>query len=388
MTKATIIEAQHHISFTYNAIMMAISLSKRYLHDRALPGTAIDLLQIVASSAVHAKIAVIDEEHVIQKVEELTHIAVAAPGDKEKELLLHFEDKLHERVISQDEAVHDISQAVRRFRSGLSVGVKPISFLFLGPTGVGKTETAKAVASLYFGGEEKMIRLDMSEYQTADSVNRLLGAQAGEGNERGELTEKIHEHPYSLVLLDEFEKAHATILDLFLQVLDDGRLTDNKGKTVSFSSALIIATSNAGAEYIREAIQKGTAMDRIFHEQLLDYLQSKALFKPELLNRFDGIIVFKPIDQTQAVAISKLLLAEVTKKLDEKDNTVNFDNKLLTKITHEGFDQEFGARPLRRFIQENIEDFFAKKLLEGTIKRGDIITLSVDDKGNIIVVTA
>ena len=385
MAKATTIEAQHGVVFTYNAIMTAISLSKRYLHDQALPGTSIDLLAFVASNAIHAGKYIIDDQLVIEKVEEETHIAVAAPNSQEKELLLHFEDKLHERVIKQDEAVHDIAQAVRRFRSGLSFDVKPISFLFLGPTGVGKTETAKAVASLYFGGEQKMIRLDMSEYQTDDAMNRLLGAPAGEGNEQGELTEKIHDHPYSLVLLDEFEKAHPDILNLFLQVLDDGRLTDNKGKTVSFSSALIIA-SNAGAEYIRESIQKGVVIDRKFHEKLLDYLQSKALFKPELLNRFNDIIIFKPIDKEQAVIISRLMLADVAKKLDEQDVIVTFDEKLLTKIAQEGFDQEFGARPLRRFIEEKVEDLLAKKLLENEIVRGDKITLSVDDRGEIVVV--
>lgn len=387
MTRAAALEAQHHLSFTYNAIMMAITLSKRYLHDRFLPGTAIDLLNLVASSAVQTHVTVIDEQQVVQKVEEQTHIAVAAPNAQEKELLLHFEEKLHERVIEQDEAVRDIAQAVRRFRSGLSMGVKPISFLFLGPTGVGKTETAKAVSALYFGGEQNMIRLDMSEYQTPDSINRLLGAP-GAGEARGELTEKIHEHPYSLVLLDEFEKAHPDILNLFLQVLDEGRLTDNKGKTVSFSSALIIATSNAGAEYIRESIEKGAVIDKTFHEQLLDYLQTKALFKPELLNRFDGIIVFKPINQNQAMSITKLMLASVAKQLAEQDVTVTFDDKLISKIAHDGFDPQFGARPLRRYIQENIEDLFAKKLLEGSVKRGDKITLSVDPSGNIVTISA
>src|SRR5207302_218271 len=168
------------------------------------------------------------------------------------------------------------------------------SFLFLGPTGVGKTETAKALADFYYGGQKNMIRLDMSEYSDATGIKRLLGAPPGEGNERGELTDKIHDNPASLVLLDEFEKANPQILNLFLQVLDDGRLTDNKGVTVSFRDAIIIATSNGGSEFIREQVTKGTPIDKKFHQNLLGYLQSHNIFKPELLNRFDAVITFKP----------------------------------------------------------------------------------------------
>src|SRR5258708_3154671 len=380
------IEWKNHVSFTYRAVVTGVDLANRYMHDKALPGAAVGLLTYVASSGAYKQKNVIDENDVITKVEERTHIAVATPKPAEKELLLHLEDKLHERIIDQEEAIKEISQAVRRFRAGLSVGIRPISFLFLGPTGVGKTETAKALAALYFGGEEQMIRLDMSEYATADSERRLLGAPAGEGIEKGELTEKIHEHPYSLVLLDEFEKAYPAILDLFLQVLDDGRLTDNKGKTVSFASSIIIATSNAGSEFIREHIAKGTKIDKTFQQGILELLQSKGIFRPELLNRFDGIVVFKPITPEQAVQITKLLLKSFAKKLQEQDITIIFDEKLAAKVAKEGLDIEFGARPLRRFIQANIEDFIAQKMLKDEIKRGDKITLSTDENGNIVIV--
>jgi len=379
------VEISHGVSFTYKAVITAVDLARRFMRDHALPGSAVSLLSLVASSGALSGKVMIGEDLVIEKVEEETHVAVAAPKEAEKDLLLHFEEKMHERVIDQEEAISEIAQAIRRFRSGLSVGVKPISFLFLGPTGVGKTETAKALASLYFGGEEKMIRLDMSEYTTLDSMNRLLGAVPGTGQERGELTDKIHDHPYSLVLLDEFEKAHHEILNLFLQILDDGRLTDNKGKTVSFASAIIIATSNAGSEFIREKITKGETVDKTFHESLLEYLQSQGIFKPELLNRFDGIIVFRPIGNEQAIAITKLLLHSFAKKLDEQDIKVTFDDRLVAKIAKEGFDQQFGARPLRRFIQENIEDFLAQKILKDEIQRGDNITMSTDENGNIEV---
>lgn len=385
LEKAHEIEHKNNCSLTYKAVVAAVDYSKRFMPDHAMPGSAIALLSFVASRNIYTKKRVIDEHDVTGAIEEKTHIAVAMPQKEEKELLLHLEDRLHERVVDQEDAVHAIAEALRRIRSGMGTGIRPISFLFLGPTGVGKTETARALAALYFGGEENMIRLDMSEYTSQDSINRLLGAAPGLGNQRGELTEKVREHPFSLVLLDEFEKAHPDILNLFLQVFEDGRLTDNHGKTISFVNTIIIATSNAGAEFIREEIKKGKPDIKKFQQELLDLLQSKGIFKPELLNRFDDIIAFSPLGDEQVLIIAQLLLKAVSQTLEKQDITVTFDQSVVQKVVKEGFDAQFGARPLRRFIQNNIEDVLAQKILSDEIKRGEKVQLSVDTQGNILI---
>jgi ATP-dependent Clp protease ATP-binding subunit ClpB len=216
-------------------------------------------------------------------------------------------------------------------------------------------------------------------------MKRLLGSGPGQGDEKGQLTEPIYDSPYSLVLLDEFEKADQKILDLFLQVLDDGRLTDNKGKTVSFVNTIIIATSNAASEFVREEIGKGAVVDKKFQGVLLNFLQEKGIFKPELLNRFDAIVVFKPLSQNEITQIVNMLLSSFTKNLVEKDVKITFDQKVIAKIVTEGFDKDFGARPLRRFIQDNVEDTIAQKMLKDEIKRGDSITVSLDSSNNILV---
>jgi ATP-dependent Clp protease ATP-binding subunit ClpA len=286
--------------------------------------------------------------------------------------------------VDQEEAVFAISEAIRRLRTGLNVAEKPISFLFLGPTGVGKTETAKALAAVYFGQGARMIRLDMSEFVGEEGIKKLLGSAPGEGSEKGEL-EMVYDNPNSLVLLDEFEKADQQILNLFLQVLDDGRLTDDKGKTVSFANCIIIATSNAASEFIREEVGKGVQVNKQFQQNLINYLETKGIFKPELLNRFDDIITFKPLGQTEITQIVKLMLIGVAKELAAKDITVYFDEKIIVKIVNEGFDKDFGARPLRRFIQDKIEDLIAQAILKDEIKRGDKIQVSVDSTNNISV---
>ncbi|MCL5432750.1 MAG: ATP-dependent Clp protease ATP-binding subunit [Patescibacteria group bacterium] len=383
LEKANIIEYNNHVLLTYRAVTEAIKFSKKYSQNLYLPGAAASLLADTASSVYFSGKKVVRDEDVIRKVEEKTNISVAAPKKEEKELLLNFEQKLHERIIDQEEAVFAIAEAIRRVRSGMVNQNRPISFLFLGPTGVGKTETSKALASLYFGGEEKMIRLDMSEYQGEDGERRLLGAPPGQGHEKGELTEKIYDNPYSLILLDEFEKANPKILDLFLQVFEDGRLTDNKGKTVSFENSIIIATSNAGSEFIREQIENFATTDKDFQAKLLELLQTQGIFKPELLNRFDAIVVFKPLGEKEVLQITKLILDSVSKELLKQDITLNFDETLVQKVAREGFDIQFGARPLRRFVQNNIEDLIAKKILTGEISRGSNILLSVDQDNNI-----
>lgn len=383
------IESKNNTLISLRAVDGAIEYASSYLQEKILPGSAIELLNDVAHSVAvsdspsfdfyHKKIVL--ENHVITKVEEKTKIPLEAPKEEEKDLLLHLENKIHERFIDQEEAVKSIAESMRRLRSGLSSRTKPMSFLFLGPTGSGKTEMAKTIAALYFGSEDKMLRFDMSEYATDDGVKRLLGASPGEGSERGELTEKIYEHQFSLVLLDEFEKAHKHILDLFLQVFDDGRLTDNKGKTVSFVNTIIIATSNAASEFIREEMSKGVEVNKEFQTRLIDFLQTKGLFTPELLNRFDAVIVFKPLGQKEVMGIIKLLLKKVAKKLQDQDISITFDETVLTKIAQEGFDKNFGARPLNRFIQDNIEDLFAQKILKEELKRGDNINLSINSVG-------
>jgi ATP-dependent Clp protease ATP-binding subunit ClpC len=382
--KAFWLEKEFGVLLTYRAIVAAFEFSSKYSKEKVLPGSAVDLLTDTANNVKISGKKIVEEQDVLTQVERKTNIPVGQPKAAEKELLLNLESEIHKRIVDQEEAVSAVSEALRRVRTGLSTTEKPISFLFLGPTGVGKTETAKALSAIYFKSENAMLRFDMSEYKGEEGIKRLLGPTPGEGNEKGEI-EKVYDNPFSLILLDEFEKADPKILDLFLQVLDDGRLTDNKGKTISFANAIIIATSNAGSEFIREEIQKGPAIDKNFKTNLLDYLQKHGIFKPELLNRFDEIVAFKPLGETEVIQIVKLMLIQVQKNLKDKDIEVNFDDKIIAKISKEGFDKEFGARPLKRFIQDNIEDLIAQKILKDEIKRGDKITISVDLRNQILL---
>jgi len=386
----TNIERKYNAILSYKSIASAVELANRFFQDQALPGNAVSLLETVANKIAlskdipffektHKKMVL--EEHVVKQVEEQAHVAIGMPTGAEIDLLLHLEERLHERVIEQNEAITAISEAMRRVRSGMNTSERPVSFLFLGPTGVGKTETAKTLADFYYGGEKNMIRLDMSEYTDEDGVKRLLGSAPGEGDERGELTDKVHDNPASLILLDEFEKANPKIHNLFLQVLDDGRLTDNKGVTVSFRNAIIIATSNAGSEFIREEVGKGTKIDKEFQQRLLEYLQTKNIFKPELLNRFDDVVTFKPLGEAQVVQVIKLLLGSLAKTLTDQDIKLIVDDAVIEKIAKEGFDSEFGARPLRRYIQDNIEDMIAQKKLTKELDRGKTAAFSIDGTG-------
>ena len=390
MGEAEKVEKKYRVILSYRAIASSVELAGRFLQDQALPGSAVALLEAVSNSVAldkaqpmyeKTKRKIVLEEYVVKKVEEATHVPIGMPTGEEINLLLHLEDKMHEKVIGQEDAVSAIAEAMRRVRSGMSTSERPISFLFLGSTGVGKTETAKTLADLYYGGQKNMIRLDMSEYTDETGVRRLLGAPPGEGKERGELTDKIHDNPASLVLLDEFEKAHSKIHDLFLQVLDDGRLTDNKGQTVSFRNAIIIATSNAGSEFIREEVEKGTKIDKTFQKKLLDHLQTKGIFKPEFLNRFDDVITFRPLGDEQVTKVVKLLLDDIAKTLSDQDIKVTFNDAVIEKICKEGFDAEFGARPLRRYIQDTIEDMISQKKLTKEIDRGKSVTFAIDGTG-------
>lgn len=381
LEKASSIEGRMRMELSYRAILSALNLANKYLIDRTLPGAGVVLLEDAANEVRLLGRREVLESDIVKRAEEKTKITLSAPTEDEKKLLINLEEKMHESLIDQEEAVRSIAEGIRRIRSGLKFAAKPISFLFLGPTGVGKTQTAKVLSVLYFKGEKEMIRFDMSEYSSENGIERFVGSGVGSENEG--IAGKIHESPSSLILLDEFEKASPSIHNLFLQILDDGRLTDNNGKTVSFANAIIIATSNAGSEFIREEIAKGAVVNKNFKDRFLGHLLSENIFKPELLNRFDDIIIFKPLGETEVTQITSLLLKEVSKGLLEKDITLIFDEKIISKVAREGFDEQFGARPLRRFIQDNIEDLIAQKILKDEVKRGDKINVSVDSSNKL-----
>ncbi len=376
LQKSEDIEEKYKIKLSYKSIRTAIFYADKFDLAASLPGTAVELLEETANSIrlSNRKNKIVLEEDVLSKVRDRSHIPVGSPTQEEKSLLLNLEKEMHRFVIGQDQAIKSISQAIRRIRVGLT-REKPISFLFLGPTGVGKTETAKSISKIYFGGEEKIVRVDMSEYGSPDSVGRFLE------NSSGSFLDQVLNHQFCLILLDEFEKANEKIIDLFLQVLDDGRMTDSSGRTISFTNAIIIATSNAGSELIRESLRSNSSLS---NQVLLDFLQKNALFKPELLNRFDDIVIFNPLSSSQISEITNLMLQKLISKLKEQDIALNFSPSAIEVISKGGFDEEFGARPLARFIQDKVEDEIAKKMLSGEIVRGDSINISVDQNSTLI----
>lgn len=371
-------EYRHKVFFSYDAIADAVKLSRRYIHDRYLPSKALDILEEAAvyTKETRGENAIVGKEEVAQVVSEKTNVKVTKVSESEEDLLMNLEERIHERIVGQSEAVKMVAEALRRARAELRDPNRPIAnFLFIGPTGVGKTELAKTVAQVYFGDEAKMIRLDMSEYQDQMSLTRLIGSPPGYrgASAGGYLTEAIRSAPFSLVLLDELEKAHPDILNVFLQVMDDGRLTDGAGRTIDFTNAILIATSNAGTAQIQDGLHAGLTIDQI-KESILDKIL-KSYFRPEFLNRFDGIVVFKPLDFEQVIAIAELELKKVAKQLAPKGITLQADPAAIEELAREGFNPELGARPLRRAIQDKVDSALAKYLLAGQIGRRDIAVL-------------
>jgi ATP-dependent Clp protease ATP-binding subunit ClpC len=370
---AASLENRHHVLIAYEALHEAYRLSGRYDQDEAYPGKATKLLK---QAMTHSDNSLVSAISVQLAIEQAHGVKVGAAAPAEADALLHLEDDIHKRMINQTHAVSIVASALRRARAGVSSPRRPIgSFLFLGPTGVGKTELAKSIAATYFGAESNMARLDMSEYQQPEDVSRLLSDGQ---NETKSLIMVVREQPFSVVLLDEIEKAHPNILNLLLQLLDEGQLTDTSGKTVSFKDCIIIATSNAGAQTIRDRVQKGEALDS-FQAEFTDELINSGQFKPELLNRFDEIVLFRPLNEAELAQVVGLMMNEINQTLANQNITVQLTTAAVEKIVAAGYDPRLGARPMRRTLQRAVEDTVAQKILRGEAKPGDSVRLDAAD---------
>jgi ATP-dependent Clp protease ATP-binding subunit ClpC len=376
------IEYGQKVIFSYDAVEKAVQLSDRYMHEMYLPKKAIMVASEAAlyASKTKGQDALVTGEDIAQIVTEKTGIKATSVKSDEKEVLLNLETKMHGRVIGQDEAVKAVSAALRRARAELSSQDRPIAtFLFLGPTGVGKTELAKTVAEAYFGDENSMIRLDMSEYQDQSSIHRMIGVPGSDTG--GLLTEAVRKKPFSIILLDELEKAHPEILNVFLQVFDDGRLTDSGGRTIDFTNAIIVATSNAGTQYIQDAVARSEDIETIKTHLIEEELRE--IYRPEFLNRFDGVIVFKPLTLDEVGEIAKLMVKSVAKRLEPKGIGFRANDEAIAVLAEKGYDPKFGARPLRRVVQDEVDNAIANALLAGKVKRRDTIVLEAD--GSIVI---
>ena len=445
-------EAHHKVRFSDEALVSAVKLSSRYVTDRRLPDKAIDLMDEAAAKlrvalyslpqelktmkseieryaaeeeqagvernyeraammkterhrleaefaqlrdqweAEHKLDEVVDVNDIAQVIAQWTGIPVSQMMETEAERLLQMEDRLHERVIGQEEAIKAISDAIRRARSGLKDPRRPIgSFIFIGPSGVGKTELAKALAEFLFDDDDALVRLDMSEYREQHTASRLFGAPPGYVGyeEGGQLTEAVRRRPYRVILFDEIEKAHPEVWNALLQILDDGRLTDGQGRTVDFRNTVLIMTSNLGTEFVRRGGTLGfiqasgsTEDDKLAHEKIEKAL--KTTFRPEFLNRVDEIIMFSPLTMDQMLEIVDLQLREVQQRLEEHGLKVILSEEARRRLAEVGFDPAFGARPLRRALQKFVESPLSVSLLSGEFSREDTVMVDTDDAGEIV----
>lgn len=326
----------------------------------------------------------VTDEDIADVVSNWTNIPVNKLVESERSKILGLSDKLHERVIGQDEAVDSVSDAIIRARSGLKDINKPIgSFIFLGPTGVGKTELAKSLAEAMFDSEKNMIRIDMSEYMEKYSVSRLIGAAPGYVGyeEGGQLTEAVRRNPYSVILFDEIEKAHPDVFNILLQVLDDGRLTDSQGRTVNFKNTIIIMTSNIGSTYLIDGLKEDGSIDEENRKLVDSSLRNS--FKPEFLNRIDDIVMFKPLTSDQIYKIIDLQISDISKRLESREITIELSKKAHEYILDKSYDVEYGARPIKRFLQANIETNLGRKIIEGNIMEGDHVIIDLDKNNEL-----
>jgi ATP-dependent Clp protease ATP-binding subunit ClpC len=428
-------EAFHRVRISDEAIVAAAELSDRYIRDRFLPDKAIDLID-QAGARVRLRMKTKDDdtrsleddlrrlarerdqataaedydragnlrdeiesrqgeldgkrksrqrapevtpEDIAEVVSRATGIPVSQLTSEERERLMRLEEELHARIVGQEEAVQAVAEAVRRSRAGLGDPNRPVgSFLFLGPTGVGKTELARALAEALFGDDDLMVRFDMSEFQERHTVSRLVGAPPGYVGyeEAGQLTEQMRRRPYSVLLFDEIEKAHPDVFNILLQILDDGRLTDAQGRTVDFKHAVVIMTSNIGADRIQQFARQGGDFDEL-KEELMELLRGS--FRPEFINRIDEIIVFRALSEEQLLDITRLLLDRLNRRLRAQRIEVEFSEGAVRLLAREGYDPEFGARPLRRTIQRLVENELSRMVLDGSVEPGDKAAVDVED---------
>ncbi|MBI4095220.1 MAG: ATP-dependent Clp protease ATP-binding subunit [Candidatus Liptonbacteria bacterium] len=367
-----VLERQSKCTISFAAVKEAVRLAKKFFHERLLPSSAAALLKDGVLEAVRRGEKRVGAEEIVRAAERKVNVPIHEATEKETEKLLKFEALVHERFVDQDEAVKAVGDALREYRSGLTKRRGPIAvFLFVGPTGVGKTELSKIIADLQFGSERAMVRFDMSEYQERQSLYRFIGSP--EGSLSGSLTEAVRKSPYSLILLDEFEKAHPDILNLFLQVFDEGRLTDNLERVIDFKDTILIATSNAHSDIVLDALRHGEPVSSV-----AEYLKTKLtdVFRAELLNRFSRIVVFRDLSPKDMRRIAEIQLSELARTLEEQGVSLVWDENVVAQVSSLGYDPAFGARPLRRVVEERIRAPLAGMILRKEITKGERVTLA------------
>ena len=369
------LEQKYKKFISYPALRDIIFYCSKYITASPFPEKALNLLDEAMAHLAQTKDEMLLPKHISCLVSEKIEIPVGEIEIKEKQILLDLENLIHQKIINQEEAVKEVSTALRRARAEVTARSGPMGgFLFLGPTGVGKTETSKALAEIYFGSEKKTIRLDMSEFQSVADIPRLIGSPG----EEGLLTTQVKENPFSLILLDEIEKAHPNILNLFLQVLDEGHLTDGLGRKINFKNSIIIATSNAGYQIILKALKEKTEWAKV-KEIILNFIFQKGIFRPEFINRFDSVVIFKPLSKENLLAIAGLMFEKINKSLKEKEIEFIFTEKLKEKIVELSYDPTFGARQMKRVIQDKVENVLAQAILSDQIKKGDKIEIDPEN---------
>lgn len=371
------LEGREKTFFTYQAIFEAVSGANRYFVGKPLLDTALDLLAQAVANARVAKRYVVTKEDVLDLIRSKTGIPMGEVTGIEKTKLTHLEDFLHQRIIGQNEAISAIANALRRARTGITNPDRPMgSFLFLGPTGVGKTETTKALAEMFFGSEAQIMRLDMSEYNTEDAINRLIGSIGEESG--GILGSMIREKSYGVLLLDEFEKTDKRVLDLFLQILDEGIFSDSLGRKISARNLIIIATSNAGSDLIFNIINRGESLEDKKHI-IIEEIVRQGIYKPELINRFDGVILFHPLEQKHLKEVARLMLEKLARRLKKQGIDLTINTPLIEFLVSRGSDPKFGARALNRALQDTVEKVIADKIISGALHRGSTLELTTSD---------